>query len=326
MASQRASDPRRLGQRVSCQGIDQNLALARERLGNGEHPVHVPGLLAAPLGQTHLLVGKAALGESEGICVRLLRAFSADALIGRNAVAELAAQQLVDRHSGGASHNVPEGDVDSRHGPREIPGAVAAKTLGRIHLFPQRLDPAGVLAEQDGPEQVEEHGLHYARRHHGVRLAPSGEALVGRDLHKQGLPVAPLPHGLGPFKAVPEPHAAGRSPERRHGNELVLRLPVGRIPEDQRLDIRDAQRNADLGGGSPQRRKTGCAEGGPCSSAEERSSTQHGPLPGRPRGPAPATEALPITVVRGDTAPSGLRISPKSLDGPTAAAGAGPPC
>ena len=198
-----APDASRFCERVARERVDQYLSFAREHLGCGDDAIDVAGLLATALGEAHFLVRKAAVEECLRVIAHFLGRSAAHALVGGNAVAKLAAQQLVDRHTGCLADDVPQRNVDACHCARVVAAAIAAQALGRVHLLPERLDLASVLTEQDRPEHVCDDGLHNAWRHYGVGLAPADDALVGRDFNQQRLPIAALPNYLGAFKAVP---------------------------------------------------------------------------------------------------------------------------
>ena len=101
---------------------------------------------------------------------------------GRDAVALLAAEQLVDRHAERLALDVVEGDVDG--GDRRLQHAAALEVLAAIHLLPERADLHRVAADEELAIVLDraDHGLLAAGQ---AALAPAVDALVGLDLDEQ---------------------------------------------------------------------------------------------------------------------------------------------
>ena len=101
---------------------------------------------------------------------------------GRDDVALLAAEELVDRHAERLALDVVERDVDRRD--RGLQHAAALEVLAAVHLLPERADGERVVADQelaivlDGADD----GLLAAGE---AALAPAEDALVGLDLDEE---------------------------------------------------------------------------------------------------------------------------------------------
>jgi hypothetical protein len=114
--------------------------------------------------------------------------------------------------------DVPQADVERRERVRRDPLLLDAHVEAE-HLFPQRLDPQRVLAEERGREarlQVGEYGLRAAAAEHQA-VAQALHSFIGSDVGDDQLLVGVVPrHGLrcrhgedaavdrGDFHTIPE--------------------------------------------------------------------------------------------------------------------------
>ena len=101
---------------------------------------------------------------------------------GRDAVALLAAEQLVDRHAQRLALDVVQRDVDG--GNRRLQHAPAFEILAAIDLLPDPADLHRVAADEELAIVLDGagHGLLATAQ---AALAPAGDALVGLDLDEQ---------------------------------------------------------------------------------------------------------------------------------------------
>ena len=146
-----SADLRGLVQRVGAERIDQHLPGAPQQFRHRLHPAQVAGS-SPPLGKTHLQDGVSLADQPPRILLELRNGRSPHPLIGRNPVAKLAAQKLIDRHARGFAQYVPQRNVDTRHRALEEAAVVASQTLRRIHLFPQHLHIQRVFTQQNRRE------------------------------------------------------------------------------------------------------------------------------------------------------------------------------
>ena len=89
------------------------------------------------------------------------------------------AQQLVHRLVHGATHDVPQRDVDAGDG-RDRHAAQAIVLDAIVEVLPDRLDVEGIAADHARPVLRLDDGLGDGGR--PIAFAPAGDALVGRDL------------------------------------------------------------------------------------------------------------------------------------------------
>ena len=125
-------------------------------------------------------------GKPPALCVdaalhQLLGGLAKDVVVDTQAVARLAAQQLIDRYPEVLAGDVPEGDVDGAEGAHD---GRAAKVARAVEVLPVMLDPQRVLADQVGRELVDD-GLARLEVAPGARFAQSHDALIGLDLDEQ---------------------------------------------------------------------------------------------------------------------------------------------
>jgi hypothetical protein len=105
----------------------------------------------------------------------------ADPAVDLDAVAHLAAEQLVDRHAERLALDVPERLVDA--GDRTHQDRAASVEIAAVHRLPEVVDARRVLPDQLAGELL--HGcLDGARAAFDDRLAPAADAFVGLDLQE----------------------------------------------------------------------------------------------------------------------------------------------
>jgi hypothetical protein len=117
-------------------------------------------------------------------------------------VAELPAEQPVNRLTRSLAREVPQRQLDAAHRDHEHARLRAGEDAA-AQLLPAPLDVARVLADQQvlqGMDQADDAAGTGVR----VRLAVAGEALVGVDPHQRGLPVVG-DHGRSD---IDDPHAS----------------------------------------------------------------------------------------------------------------------
>lgn len=112
---------------------------------------------------------------------------------GRDAVALLAAEQLINRHPQRLALDVVKGDVDRRDG--RLQDAPAFEVLAAIDLLPDPADLHRVTADQELAIVLDRagHGLLATAQ---AALAPAEDALIGLDLDEH-LVAGPHPHRIG---------------------------------------------------------------------------------------------------------------------------------
>ena len=82
---------------------------------------------------------------------------------------------------------VPEGDVDGRHRVGLVTDEVSALSHRLRHPMPERAHRARVFADDERGEQALDDRRGDLGRYRRERLAPADVAVVGLDLHDEGL-------------------------------------------------------------------------------------------------------------------------------------------
>ncbi len=175
--------PGQLVAQRAADGVGQVELLARDEALSGPERVELEGLEA---------LRQHRFGRFQEGFRRPLGAIPAIG-VARHAVANLAAEKLVDRHAERLAQNVPAGDLDRRdHGAMDM---AAVERYAVQQALGQRVDAARVLADGEMPELVH---AGFRRLDEAVEraLADAMDTLVGMDLDEQ--PVFPAgPDGEG---------------------------------------------------------------------------------------------------------------------------------
>src|SRR5690606_9285141 len=72
-----------------------------------------------------------------------------------DAVAELAAQELVDRHAQGFAFQIPQGDLDPGEGGDQGSGEAAIEDVAPAQVLEDRVDLEGIAADKLAPQLVD---------------------------------------------------------------------------------------------------------------------------------------------------------------------------
>jgi hypothetical protein len=130
-------------------------------------------------------------------------------------VAELPAEQPVDRLARRLPGEVPQRQLDPRERDHEHPRLRAGEDLAAPQLLPAPLHVARVLPEQQRREELD-HPDDAARAGVGIRLAEAADSLVGVDPHQGGVPVV----GHHRRRDVDDPHRC--PPQQQTGSVTAI--------------------------------------------------------------------------------------------------------
>ena len=186
---ERLSEVGRLGGREHRVGVEQEVDSVTEGhakcLGRRDRPDDRG--LRIPLPETSLVErrerpeaegGEAELLPAEAVLDELLGGGTREMPVDPDALTRRAAEEVVDRCSEPLPLEIPERDVDPGDGAHDH--LAGRPERAPHHLAPPVLDPAGILADEQLLEVVED-AEHAATPAGEARLADSRQALVGPD-------------------------------------------------------------------------------------------------------------------------------------------------
>jgi hypothetical protein len=176
--------------RVRLVGVDDEVDVGSELVTGCGERLEVVAEIEANL---HLDRAEALVHEAPSLRGRVLRSAPVDgARVDGNGVVDGAAEEVVHGRAEHFPLDVPEGDVDRREDrdSHSMP-AVHAHDRPVVEVVPQVLDPARILADEDGSERPVDECRDRAeierRTSEGTGADPR-DPLVGRDLDERGLP------------------------------------------------------------------------------------------------------------------------------------------